>query len=530
MTQQYTRHFILLVASIIIVTIVAIAGKPTSASPATTDAPLQVAAPESAPQSCRYGTSVVGPHAGFVQDMGIGWTLGFNASPGQLVPGADHVPTVRIKQQWSGGTRLNNYVMQSPPSLVELASLVQNYPGRIWQVGNEVDRVDWQDDIMPQAYAKAYHDIYHVIKANDPTAQVTPSALVEVTPGRLQYLDKVWTTYLSTYKAPMPVDLWNMHVYILPEAEYNDQGQLVGSRAGVALGTDLPLAKIFSGGNPALCGQSNIYCYADHDNINIFKEQVYAMRHWMKARGHQNKPLIMTEFGTLYPYMEPADVATPGCPDCFSLTDEFGKTFTRERVTAFMNKTIDFLDNTTDPALGYPEDNYRLVQQWNWYAVNEGKVSSSNNLVQDNGSDLTLMGHTYKNRSQASGYAVNLRLSEAPGAIAWSSGGTASANISAVIRNNGNSPTQVPVNVTFYRDAARTLPIASASIPAGITGCATRPYTVSITWNGLTPGVNRYWVTVDSGGVVAESNEADNSASGVVIVDPLQVMLPSIRR
>ena len=530
MTQQYTRHFILLVASIIIVTIVAIAGKPTSASPATTDAPLQVAAPESATQSCRYGTSVVGPHAGFVQDMGIGWILSFNSSPSQQVQGAEQLPTVRIKQQWASGSRLQNYVMTSPPSLAELATLVKNYPGRIWQVGNEVDRVYWQDDIEPQVYAKAYHDIYNVIKANDPTALVTPSALVEVTPGRLQYLDIVWNTYLTTYKKPMPVDLWNMHVYILPEAEYDKDGKLVDSRAAIALGTDPSLAKVFSGGDASLCGRSDIYCYAEHDDINVFKEQVYAMRHWMKARGHQNKPLIMTEFGTLYPYMEPTDVATPGCTDCFSLVDEFGSTFTPERVSAFMNKTIDFLDETTDPSLGYPEDNYRLVQQWNWYAVNEGKVSSSNNLVQDNGSSLTLMGQTYKNRSQASGYAVNLRLSEAPGAIAWSSGGTASANISAVIRNNGNSPTQVPVNVTFYRDAARTLPIASASIPAGISGCATRPYTVSITWNGLTPGVHRYWVTVDSTGVVAESNETDNTASGVVIVDPLQVMLPSIRR
>lgn len=539
MTHQYTRHFILLVASIFIATFIAIAGKPTSASPAVNSPPLQTTAPESATQSCRYGTSAVGPYAGFVQEMGIGWTLAFGASPGQQVPGAEPVPTVRIKQQWSGSTRLPNYEMTSPPSLAELANLVKSYPGRIWQVGNEVDRVYWQDDIMPQIYAKAYHDIYHVIKANDPTALVTPSALVEVTPGRLQYLDIVWNTYLATYKTPMPVDLWNMHVYILPEAQYkrdtngnvvldgNGNPVLEGSRAGIALGTGIDLAIRYSEGDPAACSRGDVYCYAEHDDINIFKQQVIAMRQWMKARGHQNKPLIMTEFGTLYPFKEPTD---PDCPECYSLQDEFGNTFNPQRVTAFMNATLNFLNQTTDPALGYPEDNYRLVQQWNWYAVNDGFIVSSNNLVKDDGSGLTLMGQTYKNRSQASGYAVNLRLSEAPGAVAWSSGGTASAQISAVVRNNGNAATQNQFQVTFYSDAARTVPIGSVNIPAGVTGCATRAYTASVMWGGLTPGVHRYWVTVDSTNAVAETTKADNTGTGVVIVDPRQVLLPSITR
>ncbi len=533
MTRQYTRHLVLLITGIVAAAVIAFASKPTNASPAAVESPVQVETPDSATQSCRYGTSVVGSHAAYVQAMGIGWTLGFNSAPGPVVVGAEHVPTVRIQQKWNGNTRLDDYVLTSPPSLGALATLVKNNPGRIWQVGNEVDRVFWQDDIMPKVYAKAYHDIYKVIKANDPTALVTPSALVEVTPGRLQYLDIVVDAYIATHNVPLPVDLWNMHVYILPEAEYNQNGQLVPSRAGIALGTDPALAKIFSGGNAALCGQSQIYCYADHDNLNVFKEQVYAMRQWMKSRGYQNKPLIMTEFGTLYPYMEPTDQPPPPpepCPNCYSLQDEFQNTFSPQRVTAFMNATLNFLENTTDTSLGFPEDNYRLVQQWNWYAVNEGHVWTSNNLVKDDGSGLTLMGQAYQNWSQSGGYIPNLRLSAAPGGVAWSSGGTASAQISAIIRNNGTIETQGPLKVTFYSNAGLTSEIASATIPAGITGCATRAYTASVTWPGLTPGVHRYWVKVNSDNAIAETTAADNTGSGTVIVDPLQVLLPSIIR
>ncbi len=529
MTRYYTRPLLLLTATVLLAVAVLVFQRTGNASsPSVQEGPLAQA---DATNSCRFGTSGVGPSGNWVTDMQLGWYIDFGANPPSGIAGVEYSPTVRIKQQRDASqARINGYNMISPPSMSALATLVSNNPGLVWQVGNEVDRLGWQDDIWPQAYARAYHDIYQTIKANDPTAQVAPSALVEVTPGRLQYLDLVWDEYKRVYGHTMPVDVWNMHIYILPEAEYDSSGNLVYSRAGIALGTDPALAILFSGGNPALCANTNVYCYAEHDDINIFIEQVVAMRAWMKARGHQNKPLILTEFGMLYPYREPSDPPEGSCPECYSLKDEYGNDFNPTRVTNFMNAAVGYLETAADPSMGYPEDNYRLVQQWNWYAVRDGSPFFSSNLVTDDRNALTLMGQTYKNRNIALGSAINLRLSRAYAPPVQSAGGTATAELTATFRNNGNAPTQAPLKVTFYSNAAMTSVIGEVEIPAGVMGCATRPYTASVTWPGLAPGLHRYWVRVDSGGVIPETVEGDNVGSGYVFVDAEQVLLPTISR
>ena len=40
-------------------------------------------------------------------------------------------------------------------------------------------------------------------------------AVCQWPPRRLQYLDLVWDNYLSTYGTEIPVDVWNVHIYIL---------------------------------------------------------------------------------------------------------------------------------------------------------------------------------------------------------------------------------------------------------------------------------------------------------------------------
>lgn len=531
MTRFLSRPLLLLITTVLLAVAVLVVQRTGNVSSATLqEEPLGQT--DTTPNSCRYGTSGIGTHANFVDDMRLGWIIDFGARPPSPIAGVEYMPTVRIEQQRDGsGARINAYNLVSPPSMAALETLVSNNPGLVWQIGNEVDRYQWQDDLWPQAYAKAYHDIYYTIKANDPTAQVAPSALVEVTPGRLQYLDIVWNEYRRLYGEPMPVDVWNMHIYILPEAEYDQNGNLVYSRAGIALGTDPSLAILFSGGNPALCGNTNVYCYAEHDDINIFIEQVVAMRTWMKVHGQQNKPLILTEFGTLYPYREASDPPEGSCDTCYSLKDEYGNVFDRTRVTNFMNATLDYLENAADPALGYPDDNYRLVQQWNWYAIQDGSPFFSSNLVQDDGSVLTPMGQTYKARNIARGFDINLRLSQTYAIPVWSGGGTATARLTATIRNNGNVPTQGPVKVTFASDAGMNNIIGEVEIPAGIMGCATRPYTVSVDWPGLTPGLHRYWVEIDKENAIPETVEqADNRGTSFVLVDPQQMLLPRLTR
>ncbi len=68
-----------------------------------------------------------------------------------------------------------------------------------WLIGNEMDRVDFgsdycsrQDEILPELYAQAYHEIYYAIKSADQTAQVAIGGMAEFTPLRSQYLERVW--------------------------------------------------------------------------------------------------------------------------------------------------------------------------------------------------------------------------------------------------------------------------------------------------------------------------------------------------
>jgi len=49
---------------------------------------------------------------------------------------------------------------------------------------------------------------------------------------------------------------------------------------------------------------------------------------------------------------------------------------------------------------------------------------------------------------------------------------------------------------------------------------------VEIEWENLSPGVHRYWVSVDSEGVIGSSK----TGSSVVLVDPLRLFLPAVQR
>jgi CARDB len=477
--------------------------------------------------SCRYGVAsfreLDNP---FIEELNAGWAVDFIVNFNRTWPnGVAYAPIIRMKQDKDPdtGARLPTYTISTPQLNDDpggLGPLITANPGLLWLVGNEVDRVYWQDDMMPDVYADAYYDIYNFIKARDPSALVAISGLVEVTPGRLQYLDMVWDSYLEKYGTPIPVDVWNMHVYILPEIKADGSG----SSAAVALGTDPALAILESGNNPALCPQDDVYCYAEHDDTSIFRDQIVAMRQWMKDRGLQDKPLILSEFSILYPY--------DGQNPCF-LMDEYGGCFTPTRVTDYMIDTFAILEGETDVNLGYPQDNYRLVQQWLWFAMNDRSEDTPNALVDldpitEDPINLSVIGQTYKDEVADSNYDVNLIPSMVSHTAVIS---TTSTTISAEVRNNGGIPAGTSFTISFYADAALTTLIDEVVVPANLAGCAIGGQTVSVTWNGLTPNqVNYFWVKVDSNNVIVESSDADNVASGFVIVDPKQLFLPFTTR
>ena len=490
--------------------------------------------------NCRYGAAPLEQGQQTVlPTLGAGWYLNFGAGPWQPAPANDatFVHMINVQQdkvlvvtdpkkqcncpddyRW-----LSTYTV-SPKLDAQFANYLKNNPGKTHIVGNEVDRF-MQGEMYPPVYAQAYHDIYKFIKGNDPTAQVAISGLVQVTPGRLQYLDRVWFRYRSMFGNYMPVDVWTMHIYVLPELL--PDGKTPNGIANIALGTDVALGKRESGGNASLCSQAGVYCYAEHDDIQIFAEHVVSMRKWMKDHGQQNKPLLLTEYSILYPY-----ITFPN-GSCDFLRDEFGNCFTPARVTKFMNATFDYLNTKADPQLGYPLDNNRLVQQWMWFAVNTKAEGQASNLAQDNLQTLTQMGQNFRDYVAKETLYQNLLIDKVANVSLSTEGApTVDANIAVTFRNNGNKKITKPFTVTFYKDATRTQVIGSVTVDPGVEGCASFPYTVSVPWNDLPRGKHTYYVYVNSDGAVEEfpPGNTDNIGVGSVTVYAHQLRLPVIRR
>jgi len=214
------------------------------------------------------------------------------------------------------------------PPLGQLGPTVDANPGCLWIIGNEPECV-YQGKATPEEYATVYHDLYTFIKARDPSAQVAIGGVVQPTPLRLEWLDRALNHYQTTHGRPMPVDVWNIHIQILQEKRNS-------------WGSEIPVGLTET--------QGRLYGLNDNDNIDIFRELVVEFRTWMRDRGLQNKPLIISEYGVLFP-------------------PEYG--YTPERVSAYMSASFDYLLSARDPNLGYPADENRLVQRWLWYSLNE---------------------------------------------------------------------------------------------------------------------------------------------------------------
>ena len=112
----------------------------------------------------------------------------------------------------------------------------------------------------------------------------------------------------------------------------------------------------------------------DHDDLDIFKAQIIAFRRWMADHGQQNKPLIISEYGILMP-------------------EDYG--FPVERLQRFMTGSYDFMLTATDEDIGYPADDYHLVQRWAWYSLSDDRYPTGNFIDFDTG-ELTPLGQSHQ--------------------------------------------------------------------------------------------------------------------------------------
>ncbi|HXF60217.1 MAG TPA: hypothetical protein VNK95_01290 [Caldilineaceae bacterium] len=245
------------------------------------------------------------------------------AIPADEAVGMAFAPMVRVRQG------------RLVPPPVWLAATAAHLPGRTWLIGNEPD-VKWQDNTPPELYARAYYTAYTTLKAADPTAQIAIAGVSQITPLRLAYLDAVLAAYQEQVGEEMPVDVWTMHAFVLQE------------KAG-DWGVDIPP------GMEADAGER--WTIEQHDDLALVEEQIRRMRAWMRARGQQDKPLWITEYGILMP-------------------ESYG--FPPERVRRFLLGSFDLFRTLRDPSLGYPADEGRLVQRWVWFSTDDRLYPTGN--------------------------------------------------------------------------------------------------------------------------------------------------------
>jgi hypothetical protein len=287
-----------------------------------------------------FGVAISGVEQYEVGQLHAGWYLDWSHDVEPARPhGMEYVQMVNVR----GGSAV--------PGIQDLERIARMNPGSLWLIGNEPD-VLWQDGLTPVEYARVYHDVYGLLKSADPTCQVAIGGVSQPTPLRLQYLDMILDAYRDLYGQMMPVDVWNVHNFVLRE----ERG---------SWGVDIP---------PGISvDQGRLFEIEDHDSLEIFRQHILDFRQWMKDRGEREKPLIVTEYGIVMP-------------------SEYG--FSHERVRDFMYATFDFLMTATDPDLGYPPDDDRLVQRWCWYSLSD-TVYPTGNLFDPSTGQITPLGLAY---------------------------------------------------------------------------------------------------------------------------------------
>jgi hypothetical protein len=425
----------------------------------------------------------------------MGWYIDYLARPTPPRPGnIEYTPVIRLTQVGATG-------YTSSPRGASLQAAISGNPGADWVIGNEPDRRHVQDDLLPAVYALAYHDLYHMIKQADPTAKIFAGAIVQPTPLRLQYLDRVLQSYYDQFGTAMPVDGWAIHNFILNEASCDHYQDLT-----ICWGAEIP---------PGFDEIDGLRIdVQQNDDVGLFIEQVQRFRLWMATRGYWGKPLYVTEYGVLMP-------------------DWLG--FPPQRVNQFMTATFDYMLNTTDFLLGDPTDGYRLVQRMGWFST----VTTDFNgyLYQRNQpSDpyqLSPMGQhwvEYVSGLTAETDLYPVRVSFDPPLPPLTSAGAVTVTVKALITNSGNRLAAQPFAVRFYDGdpSQGALPIGPAQTVA-LSGCGDQ-VEVAVVWPNVAPGQHQVFVAVDPSNTVTESDETNNIRIGGLFFATSQLHLPLIRR
>jgi hypothetical protein len=456
--------------------------------------------------NCRFG--VGGNVDGYdVAALNVGWHMDWSAHLSPAHPnGADYLQVIRLKPDLNSGYTFT-------PTTATLHLVIDQNPGATWLIGNEPDS-PWQDNLLPEDYAQAYHHVYDLIKQRDPTAQIGAGGAVQPTPLRFQYLDRVLNAYWQLYGKRLPADLWNIHTYILREIDPSDPEAQPNGPYEV-WGAFIP---------PGITATRGIlYTYSDMFSTAIFRQRLIDFRAWMRDRGYRDTPLYITEHGELFPY--PPYITPP------PYQDEHGVNITEDRVAAYMTRTFDILLNLTDAEAGYPADDNRLVQRWLWYSVSDPNFGGL--LFDPTTRERRPLGDVFYTTTHAISPGVDLlavRVVAEPAAILYA-GQPETTTLKATISNIGNIAMTAPMTVAFYAGTPPAgTPIGSPRlITPVLEGCA-GTVEVSTTWSNLGAGAHPLYVEVSPGAGVIEVRDDNNVAAGFALVATEHVYLPAITK
>jgi hypothetical protein len=373
--------------------------------------------------NCRFGITAVHSVAGYdLSALGVSAFLDWGQRPPDAAPpGLEYVHVVRLRN--AARQYVYDPAMPETQSVFEseLRAAVAQYPGAAWLVGNEPDTAfETQDALTADQYAVAYRNAYRLIKSVDPTARVGIGTIVQPTPLRMMWLDLVWQAYRSRYKTAPPADFWSIHSFILRE------------QAG-DWGTGIP---------PGMEGATGeLITLEQTDDLDLFAARLINFRRWLAEHGERNKPLWITEYGSLIPH------------------DASGGHVTQpiDRAREYMIATFDLLREARDPEIGYPSDGGRLVQRWFWYSLNDDLWRFGGSLFDPETGRRTILGDAFAEYVTAVPLQPDLNLLKSSGAAirVWprNRGGNITATV--IVSNSGTAATTTPLQITWFEGDPR---------------------------------------------------------------------------
>jgi len=451
---------------------------------------------------CRFGVNVNsdnGPDISTyeIDDLRLGWYINYLASTNPSRPnGMEYAPVIRLLQ-----TDSESYTFS--PSTTQLLQAVANNPGADWFIGNEPDRMHFQDGIEPHLYARAYYELYWLIKGADANAKVFAGAIVQPTQLRIQYLELILASYQEQFGQAMPVDGWAIHNFILNEASCDHYKDL-----NVCWGADIP---------PGVDAVDGLRLEVNHnDDIMLFTLQIQQFRQWMKDQGYQDSALYVSEYGVLMP-----------------LT--FG--FHSARVNEFMDQSFDYLLHARDFMTGNPNDDHRLVQRLSWYSISD--IQRFNGYLfepssaEPSGYRRSAMGDNFVDYvSQVTAYSdiYPARFTIDP-TLPLQQSDNVTVTLEAVIANSGNKLAAENTMVRFYQgDPANGGVQIGTDQLVSLTGCGDQA-TLQVSLPNVTAdSQHKFYVEVDSATLVDEVNQENDTMHATLLFIKDQVFLPLIQQ